>query len=84
MVRRWLSIAFTQMLMRCRGGVAAHIARNGQPVVRSGGAGAGRAFCFLPLPVETGLPLHVNGLLPVLSVLVLPAQAFVLTQAASS
>ncbi|KDO29648.1 hypothetical protein SPRG_05600 [Saprolegnia parasitica CBS 223.65] len=21
----------------------------------------GRAFCFLPLPVETGLPIHVNG-----------------------
>ncbi|XP_060572031.1 sacsin-like [Ruditapes philippinarum] len=22
---------------------------------------AGKAFCFLPLPVETGLPVHVNG-----------------------
>ncbi|KAJ9457915.1 hypothetical protein DIPPA_17918, partial [Diplonema papillatum] len=22
---------------------------------------SGRAFCFLPMPVETGLPLHVNG-----------------------
>ena len=21
----------------------------------------GRAFCFLPLPIETGLPVHVNG-----------------------
>ena len=21
----------------------------------------GRAFCWLPLPVETGLPIHVNG-----------------------
>lgn len=21
----------------------------------------GRAFCFLPLPVRTGLPVHVNG-----------------------
>jgi len=21
----------------------------------------GRAFCFLPLPAETGLPVHVNG-----------------------
>ena len=21
----------------------------------------GRAFCFLPLPVCTGLPVHVNG-----------------------
>jgi hypothetical protein len=22
---------------------------------------SGRAFCFLPLPVRTGLPVHVNG-----------------------
>merc|ERR1711965_630567 len=21
----------------------------------------GRAFCFLPLPTETGLPVHING-----------------------
>lgn len=21
----------------------------------------GRAFCFLPLPAKTGLPVHVNG-----------------------
>ena len=21
----------------------------------------GRAFCFLPLPAETGLPVHING-----------------------
>jgi sacsin len=21
----------------------------------------GNAFCFLPLPIETGLPVHVNG-----------------------
>ena len=21
----------------------------------------GQAFCFLPLPVQTGLPVHVNG-----------------------
>eukprot|EP00850_Spirogloea_muscicola_P025588 SM003593S13375 [mRNA] locus=s3593:194:1103:+ [translate_table: standard] len=27
----------------------------------SGGREAGRAFCFLPLPVATGLPVHVNG-----------------------
>lgn len=25
------------------------------------GARGGRAFCFLPLPVPTGLPVHVNG-----------------------
>ena len=24
-------------------------------------ASSGRAFCFLPLPVRTGLPVHVNG-----------------------
>jgi sacsin len=22
----------------------------------------GKAFCFLPLPVKTGLPMHVNGI----------------------
>lgn len=31
-------------------------------VVRTAGAGSGgRAFCFLPLPVATGLPVHVNA-----------------------
>ena len=25
----------------------------------------GRAFCFLPLPLPTGLPVHVNGLFEV-------------------
>eukprot|EP00983_Pelagomonas_calceolata_P097879 1158290-Pelagomonas_calceolata.AAC.8 len=25
------------------------------------GRGGGRAYCFLPLPVLTGLPVHVNG-----------------------
>ena len=24
-------------------------------------AAVGRAFCFLPLPVLTGLPVHING-----------------------
>lgn len=38
------------------GGVAAHVSRNGKPAQLKG-----RAFCFLPLPVETGLPVHVNG-----------------------
>jgi len=32
-------------------GVAAHLSR----------ALRGNAFCFLPLPVETGMPVHVNG-----------------------
>ncbi|EFJ44918.1 hypothetical protein VOLCADRAFT_118510 [Volvox carteri f. nagariensis] len=27
----------------------------------SGGGLDGRAFCFLPLPIRTGLPVHVNG-----------------------
>eukprot|EP00754_Rhynchopus_humris_P021724 Rhum_TRINITY_DN14756_c4_g1::Rhum_TRINITY_DN14756_c4_g1_i1::g.114831::m.114831/K17592/SACS; sacsin len=37
------------------GGVAAAPA-DGLP-----GRGRGKAFCFLPMPVETGLPVHVNG-----------------------
>ena len=38
-------------------GVAALLQRDGEVAhsVR------GRAFCFLPLPAETGLPVHVNG-----------------------
>ena len=38
-------------------GVSAHISRNNDvaPPQR------GTAFCFLPLPVETGLPVMVNG-----------------------
>ena len=39
------------------GGVAAHVideTKDMEPDV-------GRAFCFLPLPVITGLPLHING-----------------------
>ncbi|CAN0399555.1 unnamed protein product, partial [Hapterophycus canaliculatus] len=37
--------------------VAAHISRNSQPTP----AFEGHAFCFLPLPVNTHLPVHVNG-----------------------
>eukprot|EP01062_Namystynia_karyoxenos_P034324 TRINITY_DN25176_c0_g1_i1.p1 TRINITY_DN25176_c0_g1~~TRINITY_DN25176_c0_g1_i1.p1 ORF type:complete len:4799 (+),score=1553.05 TRINITY_DN25176_c0_g1_i1:126-14399(+) len=34
----------------------------GGAACRVGGAAVdGRAFCFLPLPVETGLPVHLNG-----------------------
>jgi sacsin len=43
------------------GGVAAHIGRNGAlssplPPLK------GNAFCFLPLPVLTGMPVHINAL----------------------
>lgn len=38
-------------------GVAAHIEASQKiPLKREG-----RAFCFLPLPAKTGLPVHVNG-----------------------
>lgn len=39
------------------GSIAAHLTRNGHraPKVR------GAAFCFLPLPVETGFNVHING-----------------------
>ena len=44
------------------GGVAAHLRRNGRSTATSTGAApGGKAFCFLPLPVSTGLPVHVNG-----------------------
>lgn len=33
------------------GGLAAPVGRGVQ----------GRAYCFLPLPIETHLPVHVNG-----------------------
>ena len=37
------------------GGVAAHLVESGEtPEV-------GRAFCFLPLPVQTNLPIHINA-----------------------
>ena len=43
-------------------GVAAHLSRNGAPLSVSGGAPpSGKAFCFLPLPCGTGMPVHVNG-----------------------
>jgi sacsin len=46
-------------------GVAALLSRSSSS--GSGGSGGvavnikGRSFCFLPLPAETGLPVHVNG-----------------------
>jgi len=39
------------------GGVAALLSSNGAPASML----RGRAFCFLPLPVEVGLPVHING-----------------------
>jgi len=39
------------------GGVAAHLKRDGNHVMEL----SGNAFCFLPLPAETGLPVHING-----------------------
>ena len=38
-------------------GVAAHLTRNGNSPEPT----TGNAFCFLPLPTETGLPVHING-----------------------
>ena len=38
-------------------GVAAMLSKNGE----NAGNVQGRSFCFLPLPSETGLPVHVNG-----------------------
>jgi hypothetical protein len=45
------------------GGVAACLSRNGNSSdqTANGAIRSGKAFCFLPLPVETQLPIHVNG-----------------------
>lgn len=40
------------------GGVAARVSRSGQDQTL---AVKGQAFCFLPLPVSTALPAHLNG-----------------------
>ncbi len=40
---------------------AAAAAAAGKGSGPGGQAPGGRAFCFLPLPIATGLPLHVNG-----------------------
>lgn len=54
-------------------GVAARLATTASPPTDSAAAGSegegeggnspprGAAYCFLPLPVNTGLPVHVNG-----------------------
>jgi hypothetical protein len=35
--------------------------RAGIAILESDMLKEGNAFCFLPLPIETGLPVHVNG-----------------------
>ena len=39
-------------------GVCAPLSRDGRPAVERP---PGRAYCFLPLPALTGLPVHING-----------------------
>ena len=39
-------------------GVAAHLKHNGSLLTDTT---KGQAFCFLPLPKENGVPVHVNG-----------------------
>lgn len=48
---------FRHMKLLPWGGVAAHLSRNeDKPQFLRG-----NAFCFLPLPAETGFPVHING-----------------------
>lgn len=44
-------------------GVAARLSTTEDVTQGTGGATSpcGAAYCFLPLPVKTGLPVHVNG-----------------------
>ncbi|KAI7808548.1 putative sacsin [Triplophysa rosa] len=50
------------------GGIAVPLQREGQTEAWSPDEGlCGQAFCFLPLPIETGLPFHVNGTFAVTS-----------------
>ena len=58
-----------QLKLQPWSGVAACVSRHcppgqtadGSASAAQGAALAGRAYCFLPLPVVTGLPVHVNG-----------------------
>lgn len=43
------------------GVVDAEVVPDGQKAAVISGGLVGRAFCFLPLPVKIGLPVHVNG-----------------------
>jgi sacsin len=42
-------------------GCAAPLLSEGEGSPSAEGGGEGLAFCFLPLPLRTGLPVHVNG-----------------------
>ncbi|XP_060062513.1 sacsin-like [Ylistrum balloti] len=49
------------MILSPKGAVALlNVSRNIQSTSNKGKQG-GQAFCFLPLPLKTGLPIHVNG-----------------------
>jgi hypothetical protein len=43
------------------GGVAAMISTSAETTQNNGAIRGGLAYCFLPLPVQTGLPIMVNG-----------------------
>ena len=45
----------------CSGGDGLALAGGADLAVAGEAAVAGQAFCFLPLPIPTGLPIHVNG-----------------------
>ena len=44
-----------------RGGIAARVSEKSKFYFNAKSEPRHRAFCFLPLPVNTGLPVHVNG-----------------------
>ena len=44
-----------------RGGVACLLEKNSEQGGTTQGNTRKKAYCFLPLPIETGLPVHVNG-----------------------
>lgn len=58
---------FQRELQQCKfsppvGGVAVPLQKEADNVWSPDeSSAAGQAFCFLPLPIETGLPVHING-----------------------
>ncbi|KAI4899615.1 hypothetical protein NFI96_003403, partial [Prochilodus magdalenae] len=58
---------FQREIQECKfslpiGGVAVPLRKQGENVWSPDESCAvGQAFCFLPLPIETGLPVHING-----------------------
>ena len=61
-----LQQALMDKSLRPSAGVAARLEVNGSvflpsPLVTSGGNTQGKVFCYLPLPVLSGLPIHING-----------------------